>query len=127
MSVRAVKVTAAPRRIGTARFTSRLSAAVSLSLVPTSRMALKTSSRLVVEALAGGFGQADDIAFRSAIRVAATPFGCTHFWTSISAGQNLILAHMSAGANARQLRVFCLGRVVAVLPASPARPLEEPG
>jgi hypothetical protein len=83
--------------------------------------------KLAVEALAGGFGQADDIAFRSAIRVAAAPFACTHFWTSFSAGQNLTLAHMSAGANARQVRVFCLCRVVAVLPASPARPREEPG
>ena len=45
--------------------------------------------KLAVEALAGGFGQADDIAFWSAIRVAAAPFGCTHFWTSFSAGQNL--------------------------------------
>jgi hypothetical protein len=45
--------------------------------------------KLAVEALAGGFGQAADIAFRSAIRVAAAPFGCTHFWTSFSAGQNL--------------------------------------
>jgi hypothetical protein len=37
--------------------------------------------KLAVEALAGGFGQADDIAFRSAIRVAAAPLGCTLYFS----------------------------------------------